>query len=175
MGLRTEHQNSDRLVMTVLKSFDEELVSDAGRWRTLEASAQLWLDSSCCIDDARWWHLSCKLRSRAKIGFITMNWWEFRSGGWKESEPAGVREYTSSSASYENSCFSLPHFHLSTCQFQTPYRRHYRSSDCNAVLYSSSNSNLQDRSSTSYAHNVLVQCTRTIRLHISIYLLGAAL
>ena len=85
-----------------------------------------------------------------------------------ESESAVVREYTSSSASYNNIYFRIPYrrnynFQLSTCQVQCPYRRNYCSSDCNTVLNSLSNSILQGRSITSYVHN-----TRTIPLHISI-------
>ena len=37
--------------MTVLESFDEELVSDAGRSQTLEASTQLSLDDTIYHDE----------------------------------------------------------------------------------------------------------------------------
>ena len=169
--------------MTVLKSFEEEMVSDAGIWRTLEVSAQLWLDSSCCTNDARWWYLGCKRRSRARIGFITMKWWEFRSGGRKESEPAGNRGNTSHCCLlYDSRCFSLPtlstsnshrrnyHFQLLTCQLQIPYLRNCSSSDFNAVFNSLSNGNSQCRSNASYARNVLVRFDSTSPC----YMAGAA-
>ena len=146
--------------MTVLTSFNEELVSDAGRWRTLKSGAQLWLKSPCCADDARWLYLRCKWRSRAKIDFTNMNWWDLRSGGWNESKPAVGREDTRSLESY---CTTAAASCCPNCQpvnFKFLIRR--------SQLF------FKRHLTGPFEYKLRTQCTRMIRLHVSIYYLAGS-